>query len=158
MPFLHPQNRPSGPQSTSVTLGTCRRAPRRVRMLPAGSHSPPRSGGSPPGSSVATDGDSGFAQWDSNFTVSTVKSLSYLNLRVKKQLGLSGAFFLRFYFFITHLWPRGRQCTISKQGIRTVVERSGGGGWRVTISRHRSCGCLMSRSVQRTRSPSYGPC
>ena len=49
-------------------------------MLPAGSHSPPRSGGCPPGSSVATDGDSGFAQWDSNFTVSTVNLLSRLRV------------------------------------------------------------------------------
>ena len=49
------------PQSISVTLGTRRRPPRRVRVIPAGSPGPPRSGGCPPGSSVATDGDSGFA-------------------------------------------------------------------------------------------------
>ena len=77
--FTHKTD-PPGPQSISVTLGTRRRAPRRVRMLPAGSHSPPRSGGCPPGSSVATDGDSGFAQWDSNFTVSTVNLLSWLRV------------------------------------------------------------------------------
>ena len=58
--FAH-KNRPSGPQSISVTLGTRRRPPRRVRVIPAGSPGPPRSGGCPPGSSVATDGDSGFA-------------------------------------------------------------------------------------------------
>ena len=59
--FTHKPDHPPGPQSISVTLGTRRRPPRRVRVIPAGSPGPPRSGGCPPGSSVATDGDSGFA-------------------------------------------------------------------------------------------------